>query len=1004
MKIPETPKSLIDLDLMIRLRSYADRSETWKHDNEKPGERESKLCLALYTNVANIVEKALYPILDKINAREMESFTLHDHNHGLKVAHLMWHILKVERRKSLTPVEIALLILSAFIHDVGMALSPVERAKRLDPDSDLWEQIEFDGNLRERICVLKKKCEDPNENEGEKIRARQRLAQAEEAILCKDTRARHSTVDRYREILENIQNFHEQDPTNIPDLGSCLAFDGDSFLEVLINICASHGQGFEVLMERDKIRLERPRFPKIFPIGCCNADLHMVAANLRLADILDFDSERTPSMLFYYMLPGTLAADNMETIVEWRKHLSISHWEIARDFIMYRGRCSDHVVHHAIVKFAAIIEKEIIGTKATFDLDRSEWPFCIPEKVNLDIIEDGYKYVPYKFQFDDERVYGLLMGGAIYRNALMAIRELIQNAVDACKLRDSITQLYDSSIYPQTSNRITICYEESDDEKLPPKLIIKDTGTGMDKFILERYFLKVGSSYYDSPEFNRYRLELRKNNLDFAPISEFGIGFLSCFLLADRVKIETAMWDNIRGDVSKRTLVVDGPTRLIRLREESNDGPDRFKGTSITLFLTRGNPDNKGVGAPDWKQLKFFIRRYCQELPYALTLLYKSQDGEEKSIIKPLPLAISLEGELERMAIRIPVNNNEIGIEGEIVIFNIELMKKYQKKQAYAFAARIYDRDLEEYGLITYANSTLLRGGFYIGSVPGLPNTFMVKDNSRARIRLTWAHRENKRYPVPHLSRDYVSDLETIEGAIIKQWLTYLLDRVDEIPNGFLLHLQLSRASLRSFKWLEEYDAYTIYKLARKCWYSTLRRMKKEKYSDRDFADWENNGERSLYLLSFHNDLLRTLVDLVLPRVSNLQMGPEAALFVTPPVENWRDILKSWRQFITNPIPWGMFAEYIKGIDDLLFYQYPGSFHFNSKYEGILKEINPRDLFKLSQILYRIIDTERESQALVNPEELALLSNHLPKIEHLKVGSIHGKWLVRDFNIPLSRP
>jgi hypothetical protein len=32
-------------------------------------------------------------ILDRVGSHEMDTFTMHDRMHGLKVSHLMWHIL-----------------------------------------------------------------------------------------------------------------------------------------------------------------------------------------------------------------------------------------------------------------------------------------------------------------------------------------------------------------------------------------------------------------------------------------------------------------------------------------------------------------------------------------------------------------------------------------------------------------------------------------------------------------------------------------------------------------------------------------------------------------------------------------------------------------------------------------------------------------------------------------------------------------------------------------------
>jgi len=186
------------------------------------------------------------------------------------------------------------------------------------------------------------------------------------------------------------------------------------------------------------------------------------------------------------------------------------------------------------------------------------------------------------------------MGGAIYNDPIHAIRELVQNAVDACSLRDALTRLHDRGMNPSADNRIFIRYYEPTSEQPHPILEVRDTGTGMDDWIINRWFLKVGRSYYSSTEFNQFRVLLRKQDLDFAPVSEFGIGFLSTFLLADKVDVETAMWEPLHGDTKKRLFEIHGPTRLIHLRVQDNTGANRFRGTSVRLTLTRGNQQTNG--------------------------------------------------------------------------------------------------------------------------------------------------------------------------------------------------------------------------------------------------------------------------------------------------------------------------------------------------------------------------------------------------------------------------
>jgi HSP90 family molecular chaperone len=60
---------------------------------------------------------------------------------------------------------------------------------------------------------------------------------------------------------------------------------------------------------------------------------------------------------------------------------------------------------------------------------------------------------------------------------------------------------------------------------------------GMDRHIIENYLLKIGKSYYNSADFKADIFEYKKmSGKDFTPISRYGIGILSCFILGDRIR------------------------------------------------------------------------------------------------------------------------------------------------------------------------------------------------------------------------------------------------------------------------------------------------------------------------------------------------------------------------------------------------------------------------------------------------------------------------------------
>lgn len=998
MQVPPTPRSISELDLMKRLQAYAAGKASWLPDGAELGKAAKEACQKLLSDLTGLT-KTVAPLLDRVTAKEMDTFTMHDRQHAIKVAHLMWHILDKQRRARLTPPEIALLVAAAFIHDLGMFLSNEERDARLYPESDLWTILEIDEQVRTRIEQLRSKLKD-EEVPARTDRIARQLVQAEEALLCQDTRERHALRERYEEILSGLKALHAKDSTNIPDIDACLAYEGDSFRKQLIDVCVSHGEDADALLGRDAQNPQHPRFPRDFPLGSTNADLHLVAATLRLADILDFDRERTPPVIYHYFLPGSLDPAEDRSTLEWEKHMAISNWEIGTEAIVFRGRCHSHIVHHAIVLFCDDICDEISATRSTFDsLTDATWPFVLPPAVKPDIHEDGYHYVPYKFELDDDRVYKLLMGGAIYSDARDAVRELIQNAVDACRLRDALTQLHQPETTLSTENRVFVDYTEPTDDCPYPLLSVRDTGTGMDNSILDQYFLKVGRSYYNSREFNKFRAELRQAGHDFAPVSEFGIGFLACFLLADKVLIETAMWEPLRGDNRKRTLEIHGPTRLIRLEEQDNSGMGRFYGTRVTLTLTRGHSDEKDKLPPTWEMIEDYLRGICLDLPYRLHLRHHRNGETSETYIDPRPLSVQLPPEYEEIAIRIPVNDTEAGLEGEIALIHGGQARKISRTRAMDVPVRVEEPAASGRG------SSLLRGGFRIGTVDGFPNAFS-DEGGRTIIRLTWEHDQRRRFALTNLARKQVVDSSSLTRRISELWLRWLLENQDALSPGFIYAYSYSFYSHARddslAPWLEEFSALQVYQLGSNGWSGD---PAKTTVTRPEIQEWEQGGTESLPLPGY-TQLAGYLLGRVLSRVTGLELR-EGQIYVQPPCKGWQAILEAWNEFETQPVKWAPFAEYSGGEADMLYstYQY-GTFlsekFINSKFASRLQEEFTRDeLDSLVQGLEVLGDAvEGTSQQTIRQDSVSLLERAQQTVGELCIGGPCGMKRLDEVKIP----
>jgi hypothetical protein len=682
--------------------------------------------------------------------------------------------------------------------------------------------------------------------------------------------------------------------------------------------------------------------------------------------------------------------------------MSISHWEIDADrgTLEYSGNSSSEILHHAVVEFCRQIEGEIEATKATFAEEHREWPFIVEPRVEPRIWPIGYTYWPKRFEMDDDRLYDLLSGANIYTPPVSAVRELIQNAMDACSLRDALADAYSPLGANDARERIGVEYLEPDESHSGPRLVVRDLGVGMTRAVLERYFLKVGRSYYQSAEFRRIHAELRQKDLDFLPVSQFGIGFLSVFQLADRVVVETATWDAIARDVRKHTLTIDGPTRLIHLREEPNAHLGRFEGTRITLHLTRGGgsrgDSSNGLAArsapPEWREVKTYVTEVCQGLPYVLHLKHVAGEQVTTHKVYPRGTDIDVPPEMKPFAMIIPVDDPQAGLQGQIRLLDVWAWET-ETADKRAWRSRARGARLGE-GREKVQESVLMRGGFRLGAFTwtALPSSFQTMDDgyasnynvALARIRLTAVGARRREYHQTDLARTRIVNEEQLSEKIFRTWLEYFLKQPDEVPERFITAAGATQYKITSSRaWLEEYNALDIYLLARRGWRWYLR----EKGRESELAEWEAGRGASLPISS-NMILWGALLEAVLPRICTLQ-SDGLLRYVTPPNPGWESLLKTTRDFVTKPLTWGGFAEFTGAKSKFLFFELGYDTFFNAHYrDRILALFTQEETRILSEIISAHLAGASFSNEQVAESELARRA--VSNFGRLRVGA-HGR-------------
>lgn len=107
------------------------------------------------------------------------------------------------------------------------------------------------------------------------------------------------------------------------------------------------------------------------------------------------------------------------------------------------------------------------------------------------------------------------------------------------------------------------------------QLTVRDNGVGMSRGVVTRHLIGVGSDFWHSAEF--YRDFGKALDAGFRPIGRFGIGFLSVFMLGDRVEVNTEAAGSPR-----ITLHLRG---LGRRGELSESTPTGNIGTEVCITL-----------------------------------------------------------------------------------------------------------------------------------------------------------------------------------------------------------------------------------------------------------------------------------------------------------------------------------------------------------------------------------------------------------------------------------
>lgn len=372
--------------------------------------------------------------------------------------------------------------------------------------------------------------------------------------------------------------------------------------------------------------------------------LPYLAAVLRIADELDVTNIRTPKLLTKYYMPK-----NDISIKEWSKHIATSLRNYYDGNVAFQVTCTDQNIYAALQEQFDKIQSVInLGQKVIRSI-----PLIRKTNYSLSLttIVPQYTFKNFdpkgiRFSFDVQNVVTAFIGEDLYKHRITSLREAIQNSIDTCR--------YKKAVLKENFTPIVKIYVNDE------KICIVDNGAGMDEFVIENFFGRLASSFY----------EQEKVRDQFEAIGQFGVGVFSYFLIAEYVDIETK---TSKSEALKFRFDKD-PKSYFHFFDDSDK---KTSGTVLTLNLKDSVKEELS-----FNEIESYVKKTFKHIEFPIEI----NSGNKSSIIEQKKFTMNSKAEIfERLRIQyrklardfevieVYIDNDEVeGICGMIVKSNTD--------------------------------------------------------------------------------------------------------------------------------------------------------------------------------------------------------------------------------------------------------------------------------------------------------------------------------------------
>lgn len=523
-------------------------------------------------------DKKQFSEMTYISGFDFQHYSMHDKSHSVAI---LWHIERIlgrDRIELLNASDLWLLLEAAYSHDIGMSVTYEELCV-------IWKSEDFKEYIEKKLISSGYddykafhfyKCMDEmiHNHSWTDMKAKEKWASMGSDVfdfeLAEMLESPNWPVAFERFILlihtDYIRKNHpEYSGHKIKKYAESEEREISSRMyHVLSRVVTIHGKYFEDIF-KDVAYQEN---------GFWSEQMHpqFVAAMLRIGDLLDMDSDRFNLRMMKHM--GMIP---MESMLHYDKHRSMIHLNFSDSGIQAIAKAENIEVCKTINEWFSWLDKEVEDLICSWnEIAPNQLKGCRMSRCRLKIYMkdeefDANNYT--KINIDPDRVYEMLIGDNIYRTELDFIREYIQNALDASKMRlwleinddDSIVTPYD--LYAKGRGWFDKYQIEvvavTDWDKGIIRFDIKDNGIGMEKKCIEALSNVVGDSWKARED---YASVISQMPSWLQPTGGFGIGVQSAFMMAQSVTFVTK---SIKDNVGRK-ICLEGQARGGKVSEMSD--------------------------------------------------------------------------------------------------------------------------------------------------------------------------------------------------------------------------------------------------------------------------------------------------------------------------------------------------------------------------------------------------------------------------------------------------